>query len=553
MSITTLYAMTLHFDSSKAILTNTKQLQDLMKEFDSQYTLTKEIQVESNDVEQEIKEKSKQVTELLFLANGEEETTLEYYQRYNTFMDFRYSTPVQSDDDEFLNSYTYTNLSQTFQAINLRDCRYSILGEIYVTAVDDKSFISTILVPNVSMMNIDENNPLYKEEMNVDITLYYEWQKIDGEYKLFYIFEEAFDESSINVYYQNIETLESKNTTNIIDSFRGSDNFSSIYNYDQLDHVSKNTFQKLLTRTIDSVVLLNSYYNNELITTAHGFFLKEGILITTWSFIKSSLENAQYIAIRDYQGNYYDLDGIITINPNTDIALLKLKEEKGNPVTISPTNAQLEDPIFTVNSKTGVGFSLQSGIALRMRGYVRTIIPMRASDAGSPLFNLDGAVVGMNVPVSIDSNVSFSLPVELIEEAYDNIKQKDFDTIVSVPFDDLKERYYRYTKDTQEQEVNTIPDKIWKKYAAIGDIEKTIPLKLIKGSYQDGVVSLRYKNETPEYVSNMQYASAFQAKLLEDGYQEVSNEDNRYVYENKKYKVIVMSQFQYLLIVMVKL
>ena len=57
----------------------------------------------------------------------------------------------------------------------------------------------------------------------------------------------------------------------------------------------------------------------------------------------------------------------------------------------------------------------------------------------------------------------------------------------------LKEQFY-YVKYNDELISNSISSSKWKQYSKIGDVEETIKLELIKASYEDGAVSLRYKN-----------------------------------------------------------
>ena len=51
----------------------------------------------------------------------------------------------------------------------------------------------------------------------------------------------------------------------------------------------------------------------------------------------------------------------------------------------------------------------------------------------------------------------------------------------------------------------------------------------------------------------MQLAITFKEQLLEDGYKEVLNSSTKCIYENEEYKIIIMDEFDYLIIVMVKL
>ena len=51
----------------------------------------------------------------------------------------------------------------------------------------------------------------------------------------------------------------------------------------------------------------------------------------------------------------------------------------------------------------------------------------------------------------------------------------------------------------------------------------------------------------------MQIATAFIEELEEQGYKEVSSSTTKRIYQNSKYQVTIMEEFDYLIIVMVKL
>ena len=67
------------------------------------------------------------------------------------------------------------------------------------------------------------------------------------------------------------------------------------------------------------------------------------------------------------------------------------------------------------------------------------------------------------------------------------------------------------------------------------------------------VLSLRYKNNAKDYIPTMQLVSSFTNKLKEQGYKKVSESNTKVIYKNNKYQVTIMEEFDYLIIVMVKL
>ena len=78
-------------------------------------------------------------------------------------------------------------------------------------------------------------------------------------------------------------------------------------------------------------------------------------------------------------------------------------------------------------------------------------------------------------------------------------------------------------------------------------------MELLKASYKDGTVSLRYKNGISSYISSMQLAVAFKDKLIEQGYKETLSGTKKCIYSNDEYQVVIIEEFNYLIIVMVKL
>ena len=87
----------------------------------------------------------------------------------------------------------------------------------------------------------------------------------------------------------------------------------------------------------------------------------------------------------------------------------------------------------------------------------------------------------------------------------------------------------------------------------VENAKETIELNLIKSSYKDQIISLRFKNDITNFIDTMQFASAYRENLKSKGYQEKAISDSKYIYDNGKYQIIVMKEFDYLIVVMVKL
>lgn len=317
--------------------------------------------------------------------------------------------------------------------------------------------------------------------------------------------------------------------------------------------MSNEDFQRIYSSNINNIVYLVAYYNNKVVNAANGFFINDGIVVTTWSFLEDALIDAQYITIKGGNNQTYIVDGIITANPETDIAVIKLKEKTGNYVSLGDSmSLSTENPVVTISSKLGTGLVLQKGIVISNDDYIQTSIPLVDTDAGSPLFDKNGKVVGINTSKSTNTSVSISVNSKVLSEVQEKFATVDFDSIETISFEKLKSEYY-YVKYNEEKIDNSISEAVWKKYSKIGDIEDNIKLKLLKANYQDGIVSLRYKNNISQYIPSMQLAAIFTEQLISDGYKEVLNSSSKAIYENEDYKIIIMDEFDYLIIVMVRL
>ena len=122
-------------------------------------------------------------------------------------------------------------------------------------------------------------------------------------------------------------------------------------------------------------------------------------------------------------------------------------------------------------------------------------------------------MIGINTSKTTNSSISIAVNSAVLKEIQD--KFNVLDNIESITFEELKEKYY-YEKINTENIKNSIPKYKWRKYSKIGNIENTIRMELVKASYKDGIVSLRYKNNISDYISSMQLAASFKEQLVKD-------------------------------------
>ena len=545
-----------NFDISEFSFEKNSKKNDLVNNFNDEYKLNYSISTKDEELENEIEILTKKTTYLLLgKFNNIDETSNNFYKRKRDFYNLRYNPeiPLNANNELDTNSQEYKDdiisglsIPSVFNQATEYQILYGSYGSIRVIILEDL-VMSSLVLPNVKLKVKNNDNPARYSYIETNFVMHYYYKKLNDEWKLYYLYGESADD--VKNYFNKNEFAGTKNL-DITEPYNSQ--LDGLYNFDKLNNVSDNELSNIYSTNANNIVFFNGYYNNSVVSSANGFFINNGLVVTTWNFLEKSLINAQYITVK-VNNDVYEIDGIVTANPKTDVAVIKLKNEYNSNLKIGNFKAlNLEDPIFTISSKLGTDLTLQKGIIISNEDYVQTSIPLLDVDEGSPLFNINGEVIGMNTSKSTNDSISVAINSDVLMEIQDKFNSIDYDSIDAISFDNLKEKYY-YTRYEDENVNNNIPKNKWNMYSKIGNIEDTINLNLLNASYQNGIVSLRYKNEVPQYISSMQLAVKFREQLINEGYKEVLNNDTKKIYENSNYQIIIMDEFDYLIIVMVKL
>ena len=474
--------------------------------------------------------------------NEDEETPEEYYNRHKEYLKLRYAPKIPKDENTFTGydekSQEYKDdlvsgavVPSLFLTINELKIKYNTFGDIRVVETDG-GMLAVSSIPNIKLKVASTENPKEYELQETNLTLFYYFKKNGTDYQLYYLSGETYTDES--------------------DEITSSSNLNLAYDYSKLNSLTQADIDNVTNIAKENVMYLTSNYNNYVVGHANAIVINKGLLVTTWSFIEEALTNAQYITIIDSNNNTHQLDGIVTANINSDIAVLKLKEQTQNNIKITDSDKLLSnDPSILVAYQPGK-LTTRKGIITANDGYIQTSIPITLEEVGSPILDKDGNLIGMTTKEIINSQTSVSIPSNALKEVQDLFNSIEFTKIKTVSFDKLKESYY-YVKYAEEIEKTNIPENVWNRYKEIGNIDKTVNIDLVKSSYKNKVLSLRYKNNAKEYIPTMQLVSSFTNKLKEQGYKKISESNTKVIYKNNKYQVTIMEEFDYLIIVMVKL
>ena len=131
---------------------------------------------------------------------------------------------------------------------------------------------------------------------------------------------------------------------------------------------------------------------------------------------------------------------IIGTDPRSDLALLKIDEEKLPAVHFSTTDElEVGEWVLAIGSPFGLDYSVTAGIVSAIGRsiptesgenyvpFIQTDVAINPGNSGGPLFNLDGEVVGINSQIFTRSGgsigLSFAIPGSLAIEVVEQLKE----------------------------------------------------------------------------------------------------------------------------------
>ena len=533
--------------SSKFTINNIKlnREEEIINKLPEENKLSYKIDYE--DENKEIIDLSKKITYLLLGPSNKDETSEEYYKRHKDFLNMRYKpviptkngnpdTNSQEYKDDIVSSFT---VSTMFITINEMNINYSTFGDINVSKSNDL-VLSTVLLPSVTMKKEDSLDATKYNTVNTNLVMYYFFKKNNNNYELYYLVVDS--ENNIDEYLSYINENGKRNSINIARDY--SDTLNNIYNVTNLRKINNNTINNLYENNKDKIVKIISFYKDGSSFIGNGFFINKGLVVTTWDYLKKTLMNGEDIKVI-VNDKSYDVLGIVTINKDSNIAVLKLVNEISSGVRIA-NNIKIGDPVISISNQV-IGYKANKGLVVSDNGYLQSTIPVSDSDEGSPLFNTNGEVIGMNTGILSNSPSSFSIPYKSLIEIKDKFTMA-FNEIKTISFKELKQEYY--VNYGNEEKIDNISKSRWNMINELTDISNNIHMKIVKANYSDGVVSIRYKNNM-DNINPMKMAESFKNNLLNNGWKEELYSNKKCIYEKGNYQVILIEEFNYLIVIMV--
>ena len=187
----------------------------------------------------------------------------------------------------------------------------------------------------------------------------------------------------------------------------------------------KLTPREIAQQTLPSTVLLvmNNSITHE-VKSGSGFFVAEDIVATNFHVIKETTEG--YAKIYG-QEKTYEVLGVVGIDKENDLALLKIKGIKGKPLRLNKDDSTaIGDEVFAVGNPKGLEGTFSQGIvsSIRKNG-ARSLLQITASisagSSGGAILNEKGEVVGVAVgAIESGQSLNFAIPISILRLLINN-------------------------------------------------------------------------------------------------------------------------------------
>jgi len=158
-----------------------------------------------------------------------------------------------------------------------------------------------------------------------------------------------------------------------------------------------------------------------------GFVISEDGYIVTNNHV---IEKADAIEIEFFSGLVLQAK-LVGTDPNTDIALLKVDSEEPLPfVPFGDSDLmRVGDWVMAMGNPLGQGFSVSAGIvSARNRAlsgsyddFIQTDAAINKGNSGGPLFNMDGAVIGVNTAILSPNGGSIGIGFSMASNVVSNV------------------------------------------------------------------------------------------------------------------------------------
>ncbi len=391
-------------------------------------------------------------------------------------------------------------------------------------------------IKNINKITNDNKKAEIKEIITTLIS-----KKIDNDFKGYkiskikniYLVIVENNTNSINLFFNSNFELINIDTTYINNT---SDNISNILGITKSSKLENNA---LINNIKNNIVTLKTFSDKNVIDQSIGFYVQDGILVTSWKFISNSIRNGSVIVLTNNNKSEI-VEKIINIDSDLDLAFIKV-EKTGSYISLGSYTNSVK--LITIENNDYYGYS---GILLEGNTYNYSNIKAESNQAGSPLINNNGEAVGI-LTKNTDNNISAFTSSSYIKKYVEEYIKIGYENIKSININTLREKYY--SKKTTEVKNIKLTEAEFNNIKKIGNLESNIDFDLVKSVKYNNIFLLRYKNKYSNMISSISKMSKFRTALKEEGYKEILSSNSKFIYKNNDFKITATEAFNYLIII----
>jgi len=266
-----------------------------------------------------------------------------------------------------------------------------------------------------------------------------------------------------------------------------------------------NTISEAVDKIYNAVVLIQSYKNNNLISTGTGFVYKKddnaGYVMTN----NHVIDGATSVKIITIEGKTVDAT-ILGGDQYSDIAVLSINKDEvlGVAEIGSTRDAKVGDTLFTVGSPLGSEYmgTVTKGIlsgkdrtvtvtvnnANFMMEVLQTDAAINPGNSGGPLANINGQVIGVNSMKLVKDEVEgmgFAIPIELAMTSAEHLEKGEEikHPVIGLELADVDNTYLLYTN-------KIMLDKDFEKGVVVAGVTAGLPAEAAGFKKGDVILSI---------------------------------------------------------------
>src|SRR5688500_3473137 len=162
--------------------------------------------------------------------------------------------------------------------------------------------------------------------------------------------------------------------------------------------VAQDELPELVRRIKPSAVAIETFdARGEKLSRGSGFFIAPDRVVTN----RHVIDNAYKAEIHSFTGAIYPVKGVVAIDAEADIALLRVDvpAAQARPLSLDRTSPQEGESVVVIGNPLGLEGSVSNGIVSAVRDIptfgriIQITAPISPGSSGSPVVNMQGQVI----------------------------------------------------------------------------------------------------------------------------------------------------------------